>query len=57
MVAKLKELDGSIVKKLLAENVGSLLIVLPDNFDDGMDEELKEKLRDIEIAVFGNFRV
>ena len=54
VVAKLKELDGSVVKKLLADNVGSLLVVLPDNFDDGMDEELKEKLRDIEVAVFGN---
>jgi len=53
VVAKLKELDGSVVKKLLADNVGSLLVVLPDNFDDGMDEELKEKLRDIEVAVFG----
>ena len=53
MVAKLKELDGAIVKKLLAENVGSLLILLPDNFEDGLESDLKEKLKDIEVAIFG----
>lgn len=53
VAAKLKELDGSIVKKLLAESVGSLLILLPDNYDDGMDDELKDKLKDIELSVFG----
>ena len=53
VVAKLKELDGSIIKKLLVESVGSLLILLPDNFDDGMDNDLKEKLKDIETSIFG----
>ena len=55
MVAKLKELDGAIVKKLLSESVGSLLVLLPDSFNGGMDDESKEKLRDIEVAVFGAF--
>ena len=53
MVAKLKELDGAIVKKLLSESVGSLLVLLPDSFNGGMDDESKDQLRDIEVAVFG----
>ena len=57
VVAKLKELDGAIVKKLLSENVGSLLVMLPDSFNGGMDDESKEKLRDIEVAVFGGCRM
>lgn len=53
VVAKLRELDASIVKKLLADSVGSLLILLPDNFEEGLESNLKDKLIEIEASMFG----
>lgn len=52
IVARLHELDSAIVKKLLAENVGSLLVLLPKDLHDGMAKDNIDRLIDIETALY-----